>query len=180
MTAGFAKPLPALDPVLNGGADTRGMPQERHASLDPHLHHLARDIATRAVVAVGLAGIALIHLLDSIGKYHETRYVFWLYVALMVASLVAAAAVLHSARRSVWLAAASLAAGAITGYVISRTVGLPSATDDIGNWTEPLGLASLFVEGAVVAAGLAGLSAARGTVTLTLARPARRRDLAAA
>jgi hypothetical protein len=181
MTAGFAKPLPALDPVLNGGADTRGMPQERHASLDPHLHHLARDIATRAVVAVGLAGIALIHLLDSIGKYHETRYVFWLYVALMVASLVAAAAVLHSARRSVWLAAASLAAGAITGYVISRTVGLPSATDDIGNWTEPLGLASLFVEATVVGVSLYGYAATdRSRAVAALRGPARRADAFAA
>ena len=33
---------------------------------------------------------------------------------------------------------------------MSRTVGLPASTDDIGNWAEPLGLASLFVEGAVV------------------------------
>jgi F0F1-type ATP synthase assembly protein I len=123
---------------------------------DQQLHHLARDIATRAVVAVGLAGIALIHLLDSIGKFHETRYVFWLYVALMLGSLAVAAGVLHVHRRSIWLAAAGLAASAIAGYVISRTVGLPSATDDIGNWTEPLGLASLFVEGTVVGVSLYG------------------------
>jgi hypothetical protein len=124
---------------------------------DQQLHRLARDIATRAVVAVGLAGIALIHLLDSIGKFHEVRYVFWLYVALMVGSLAVAAAVLHFHRRSIWLAAAGLAASAIAGYVISRTVGLPNATDDIGNWTEPLGLASLFVEGTVVGVSLYGL-----------------------
>jgi hypothetical protein len=52
--------------------------------IDPH--DLVRDVATRGAAVVGLAGIALIHLLDSIGK-----------------------------------------------------------------WTEPLGLASLFVEGAVLA-----------------------------
>jgi hypothetical protein len=136
------------------------MPQELHAAPDQQLHHLARDVATRAVVAVGLAGIALIHLLDSIGKFHETRYVFWLYVALMLGSLVVAAAVLHRPRRSIWLAAAGLAAGALAGFVISRTVGLPNATDDIGNWTEPLGLASLFVEGTVIGASLYGFLAA--------------------
>jgi len=32
----------------------------------------------------------------------------------------------------------------------SRTVGLPAATGDIGNWLEPVGLASLFVEATVV------------------------------
>jgi len=40
------------------------------------------------------------------------------------------------------------------GFILSRTTGLPNASDDIGNWTEPLGLASLFVEGAVIAASL--------------------------
>jgi hypothetical protein len=121
--------------------------------------HLVRDIATRAVLAVGLAGIGLIHLLDSISKYHETRYVFWLYVALMLGSVATAGAVLFTRARIVFLAAAGLAASAIAGYVISRTTGLPDATGDIGNWTEPLGLASLFVEGLVVAVGLSAHAA---------------------
>ena len=43
------------------------------------------------------------------------------------------------------------ATAVLLGYVLSRTTGLPDAKDDIGNWTEPLGLASLFVEGGVVA-----------------------------
>jgi hypothetical protein len=116
-----------------------------------HATDLVRDIAARAVTATGLAGIALIHLLDSIGKYSETRYLFWLYVALMVASLVTAAAVLFTRARIAFLAAAGLAASAAIGYILSRSTGLPNATGDIGNWTEPLGLASLFVEGTVVA-----------------------------
>jgi hypothetical protein len=95
-----------------------------------HATDLVRDIAARAVTATGLAGIALIHLLDSIGKYSETRYLFWMYVALMAGSLATSAAI---------------------GYILSRSTGLPNATGDIGNWTEPLGLASLFVEGSVVA-----------------------------
>src|SRR5215471_11150677 len=111
---------------------------------------VARDVAMRATAAVGLAGIALIHLLDSIGKYHETRYIFWMYVALMAGSVLTAGAVLISRRRIVWSAAAVIATSAIAGYVVSRTTGLPNATDDVGNWTEPLGLASLFVEGCVV------------------------------
>jgi hypothetical protein len=53
-------------------------------------------------------------------------------------------------RRS-WLLAGGLAAATFAAYAVSRTVGLPAATDDIGNWAESLGLAALFVEGAVVA-----------------------------
>jgi hypothetical protein len=37
---------------------------------------------------------------------------------------------------------------------------LPNATGDIGNWLEPLGLASLVVEGLVVAVALGGFLAA--------------------
>jgi hypothetical protein len=129
---------------------------ERH-----HLHDLVRDVGARALTAAGLVGIGLIHLLDSIGKYGETRYLFWMYIGLILGSLAVAGAVLHSRSRLVWLAAAGLAASALAGYVINRTVGMPNATGDIGNWTEPLGLASLFVEAAVIATSLYGQQAPR-------------------
>jgi hypothetical protein len=54
-------------------------------------------------------------------------------------------------RQNWWTASGSLAATVIVGYVLSRTTGLPSSTDDIGNWGEPLGIASLFVEASLVA-----------------------------
>jgi hypothetical protein len=128
------------------------MRTDQHA-FDPV--HLVRDVSARATVAVGLAGIGLIHLLDSIGKYSETRYLFWMYVALIVGSLATAAGVLFSRARIWFVAAGVLAASALIGFVLSRTTGLPNASDDIGNWTEPLGLASLFVEGAVLAVSAA-------------------------
>jgi hypothetical protein len=127
----------------------------------PHeLHDAIRDVAARATTSVGLAGIGLIHLLDSIGKYHETRYLFWLYMALIAGSLATAAALLFTRSRLAFVAAAGLAALAIAGYVLSRTTGLPSSSDDIGNWTEPLGLASLFVEGAVAGVSCAAYAVA--------------------
>jgi hypothetical protein len=133
-------------------------PEEEHTHT---LNHLARDVATRATVAVGLAAVGVIHLLDSIGKYSETRYLFWMYIALIVGCIVVAGAVLFLRSRAVFLAAALLAGSAALGYVLSRTTGLPSAKDDIGNWTEPLGLASLFVEGGVVAVSAGALLATK-------------------
>jgi lysylphosphatidylglycerol synthetase-like protein (DUF2156 family) len=145
---------------------------DNRPTVDPI--HLVRDIAARATLAVGLAGIGLIHLLDSIGKYSETRYIFWMYVALIAGCLAVGAAVLFTRSRAGFLAAAGLAASAAAGYVLSRTTGLPNADGDIGNWTEPLGLASLFVEGSVVAVGLGAYAA--GMVR----RPARIRGLVVA
>jgi hypothetical protein len=123
--------------------------------------YAAREVAARAVAAVGLAGIALIHLLDSIGKFQETPYMGWMYVGLMLACLTAAAALIRANLREAWLAAIALPASAIAGYTLTRTVGLPQAHGDIGNWSEPLGLAALFVEGAVIAIAGYALAALR-------------------
>jgi hypothetical protein len=50
----------------------------------------------------------------------------------------------------VWSAAGALGALVLIGYILSRTSGLPGFTDDVDNWTEPLGLASLVFEGLLV------------------------------
>jgi hypothetical protein len=126
-------------------------------TMEARLTDLVRDASVRATTAVGLAGIGVIHAVDAVGKWSETRYVFWMYMALIAASVVTAAAVLLSRSRLPLLGAAGLAAGAALGYVLSRTTGLPNASGDIGNWTEPLGLASLFVEGSVIAVALGAL-----------------------
>jgi hypothetical protein len=65
------------------------------------------------------------------------------------------------ARRSdprAWLAALVLPLGALVAFIWSRTAGLPGDAGDIGNWWEPLGLASLFVEALLVWLSAAALS----------------------
>ncbi|MEA2301066.1 MAG: hypothetical protein QOE44_1601 [Solirubrobacteraceae bacterium] len=112
---------------------------------------LVRDMLTRALAVVGLLGIALIHVLDAIPTFSELPYKGWLYVALIVSALAVAGMLVRGGSRRVWALAAGLVATAILAFVYSRTVGLPSAPDDVGNWSEPLGVAALFVEGAVLA-----------------------------
>src|SRR5258705_8475328 len=112
-----------------------------HTSTDSPrdaIGHAAREIVTRSVAAVGLAGIALIHLLASLGKFQETPYMGWMYVGLMLACVAVAAALVRANAQEAWLASIALPASAIVGFTLTRTVGLPQAHDDIGNWSEPL------------------------------------------
>ena len=104
----------------------------------------------RGVAAIGLLGVGLIHLLDVVDKFDETAYIGVLYLALIGACVVAARHLIVVGDRRSWLLAGGLAAATFAAYAVSRTIGLPAATDDVGNWAEPLGMASLFVEGAVV------------------------------
>ena len=60
-----------------------------------------------------------------------------------------------------FLAAGLLGAGVATAFIVTRTVGLPMAMDDIGNWTEPLGLASLVIDGYLVVQAVLALMSAR-------------------
>ena len=141
---------------------------------DPTVDSTVRDAVVRAVGALGMAGIGLIHLIDIPGKLHETPYMFWMYLALIVGALVVGAELIRTGSRLAWTAAAGLATGAVVGYVLTRTTGLPQDHGDVGNWAEPLGIASLWVEGCVVALAGAVLGA-RATVArrVSVVAPAR-------
>jgi hypothetical protein len=115
------------------------------------LDTVARDVLTRGLAAVGLLGIALIHVLDAIPTFSELPYKGWLYLALIVSAIAAAGMLVRGGSRGVWAAVAGLVTGAALMFVYSRTVGLPGGADDVGNWSEPLGVATLFLEGAVLA-----------------------------
>jgi hypothetical protein len=114
--------------------------------------------ARRTVAALGLLGIALIHLLDLPSKFEEATYLAVAYIGLIVASLVVAEGLIRRGGRLIWTAAVLLSGAVIVGFVINRTVGMPGVMGDIGNWLEPLGMASLFVEGVVVLLSLSALT----------------------
>jgi hypothetical protein len=142
------------------GPQTEGNVMSNPQVTEP-LSAAVRDGVARAAGVVGLAGVGLIHLLDLQSKMDETPYLGWMYVALIVGVVVCAFELVRTGSDRAWLAGALLVVGAMTGYTLTRTVGLPDASGDIGNWLEPLGLASLFVEGAFAALSIYAL-AARG------------------
>lgn len=64
-----------------------------------------------------------------------------------------AAALLLLGGRHVWVAwriAGMLSLGAMVGYVLSRSLGLPQLADHVGHWADPAGVAALTFEGAIV------------------------------
>ena len=144
-------------------------------STDLSHHDAARDAIARGVAVVGLAGVALIHVLDAHDTFVSTPYKGVLYLGLIAGTLLTAGALLRRSSLRAWAAAGALCLGAFLAFVYSRTVGLPSSADDIGNWWEPLGLASLFVEGSVVALS-AGVLYER--LRVAVPRPERVRGLA--
>ena len=94
--------------------------------------HGEQMACARLLTIVGLAGIGLIHLLDSVETFHETRWLFWAYVALMAATVVVGGALLHRPTVRWYEAAALLALLPLVGFVLSRTSGLPGSDNDIG------------------------------------------------
>lgn len=125
----------------------------------------------RATAVIGLGGVALIHLLELQTKLDEVPYLGIGYAMLIVASVIAGGLLVARNSRSGWLLGGGAALATLVGFTLTRTVGLPQSTDDIGNWLEPMGLASLFVEGVVVAASGYALSLARRTVPSSAVRP---------
>ncbi|MFC5671977.1 hypothetical protein [Streptomyces incanus] len=96
--------------------------------------------------------VAALHVVDQ-GGITATRdpyYIGIAYHVLEIAAVVAAVLLLIGLVRLGWLLAAMVAVGPLLGYILSRGPGLPYYSDDVGNWTEPLGLVSLAVEGALL------------------------------
>jgi hypothetical protein len=109
-----------------------------------------RDQVGRAVGIVGLLAIAMIHYLDAFSTFEEAVYIGVLYIVLMVVTVAVSVVLLRTDSLMAWVLAAGAAGLTLIAFVISRTTGLPGAYEDIGNWLDPLGLASLWVEGLVL------------------------------
>ena len=60
-----------------------------------------RDGTVRGLTIVGLAGIALIHLLDTSGQFEEKPYLGWMYVALILGCIAIASSLPHADPRRV-------------------------------------------------------------------------------
>lgn len=112
----------------------------------------------RLLGAVGIAGIAVVHILDAAGTYQSTHYIFWLYMAIIAGAIPIAGLLMHWTSPLAWLGAVLLAAGPFAGYIVSRSIGLPGDSPDVGNWLDTLGMVSMFIELSVISRGLTRLA----------------------
>ncbi len=98
------------------------------------------------IVLIIITGV--IHFIDAPDSFGESTYKGILFTLNGIGALIAAYGIFRGANWG-WILGLLIAGGAIFGYIVSRTVGLPSLEVDPA-WFEPLGILSLIVEGIFV------------------------------
>lgn len=114
-------------------------------------HHISHPLLARGIAAVGLAATALVHLVQLPDTWQQSPVLGAMFTAIVLCTTAAAIAMVAADGRLLWQGALLLAIAPIFGYVLTRMVVVPFDNTDVGNWFEPLGMASLFIEAALAA-----------------------------
>jgi hypothetical protein len=108
--------------------------------------HLSPSSQWRWPAVTALAATAGIHIALVPAHLREAPYAGALFISLSAAALAIAILLVACNHRLVWLGAGALSLTALLTYVGSRSVGLPSLADDVGDWLNPPGVAAVLVE----------------------------------
>jgi len=116
------------------------------------------EMSVRLVGALLALAIAAVHVADQGGVtvLNSPAWMGWAFRLIEVGGVLTALVLLVP--RPAWLgpawlgwaAGALLGAGPFTGYIATRTVGLPGDPGDVGNWGYWVGTVSLLAEAALV------------------------------
>src|SRR6266571_1101475 len=105
------------------------------------------DVVARAVGALALAALAVIHVVDLPATLGPTPLIGAGYLGIIAAAVLVGGVMIARSHWLAWAAAGVLAVSAMGGYVLTRTVGgFLGDHGDVGNWRCPLGIAALSVE----------------------------------
>lgn len=107
--------------------------------------HLARGAGV-----IALAVVAVIHVLDLPDTLAETPLIGAGFFLVIGGALTGATLLMTLPGPRVWVLADLIGTGALIAYVLSRTTGLPTDAEDIGNWNCTLGIAALSTEALLV------------------------------
>jgi hypothetical protein len=109
------------------------------------------DLIARAVAALALATLAVIHTVDLPATLGPTPLVGIGYFGIIAAAMLAGGAMVVRSHWLVWAVAGGLAAFAMGGYILTRlSGGFLGDHGDVGNWRCPLGIAALSVETVII------------------------------
>ena len=106
----------------------------------------------RAVGALALAALAVIHVVDLPGTLGPTPLVGIGYLGIISAAVVISGALIARSHWLAWAAAAAVAVSAMGGYLLTRALpgGFLGDHGDVGNWHCPLGIAALSLETLII------------------------------
>jgi hypothetical protein len=139
------------------------------------------DVIARAVGALALAALAVIHVVDLPGTLGPLPLIGAGYLGIIAAAVVVGGVMITRSHRLVWAAAGGLAVSAMGGYVLTRALpgGFLGDHVDVGNWRCPLGIAALSVETLIILLAVlaAWQSRPRAASVAGQPRPAARRPL---
>jgi hypothetical protein len=110
------------------------------------------DVITRAMGALALIALAVIHVVDLPATLGPTPLVGIGYFGIIAAALGIGAAMVARSHWLVWGTAGVVAVMAMGGYVLTRALpgGFLGDHGDVGNWRCPLGITALSVETLII------------------------------
>ncbi len=122
------------------------------ARLGPSQPAQGADVIVRAVAALALAGLAVIHVVDLPGTLGPARLVGAGYLGIIVAAVLAGGLLIARPHWLVWAGTGAVAVSAMGGYVLTRALpgGFLDDHGDVGNWRCSLGIAALSVEALII------------------------------
>lgn len=97
----------------------------------------------RALAATALAALIVVHVPVAVQHMREVPYLGVVFYAFVLGSAALLGSLVERSRTATWCCVLLGAGLALLTYVISRTVGLPGASDDVGDWGNRLGLISV-------------------------------------
>ncbi len=112
----------------------------------------------RFTAAAAAVTAAAAHVPVTEDSLDDAAYIGVLFILLSCACLFLAARLIRRDTHTVWRALVAVCGLAIAALVWSRAVGLPQDSDDVGRWTEPLGIVAACAESLVVVLGGLALS----------------------
>lgn len=121
------------------------------------------DPVPRATGIVGLVGVAAIHFVQVVPTTEQTPWLGAGFVLLTVACVALAGRLIGGQSRATWVQVGVVNGLAILGYIFTRSFSTFIDNQDVGNWSENLGMGALLVEGLLLLLSFRQLLVSRPT-----------------